>query len=93
MHDEHNAEAKQRLADHRMELAVWPDAYVEKKSGEPNFSHLGVKKIHHFVAEKLSKPISFEHLGGRKVGHYRSDATEEPAESAQQDYDSSQHDE
>lgn len=81
MQDEHNAEAKQRLADHRMELAVWPDAYVEVKPKEISFEHLGGKKIHHVVAEKTEKPIDFSHIGGKKVGqHVAPDAHEEKAE-------------
>jgi hypothetical protein len=76
MHEEHNAEAKQRLADHRMELAVWPDADVEVKPKDISFEHLGGKKIHHFVAEKSAKEISFEHLGGKQVGQHRPNAPE-----------------
>ncbi len=85
MHDERTVEAKQRLAEYRMELAVWPDAYLQKKPKEAiEFSHpsIGGGKVGHPVPVKTEKEISFEHLGGRCVS--RSPLWAEPTESTQQ---------
>jgi hypothetical protein len=82
-----HAEADQRRADRKMELAIWPDAYVEEKPKEISFEHLGGKKIHHFVAEKMEKPIDFSHpsIGGKRVGQSIA-PLEEPEEKGAETY-------
>jgi hypothetical protein len=69
MKDERNAETKQRLLDHQMETAVWPDAYSEKKPKETSFEHLGGRKLQvPSIPEKSAKSIGdFSQIGGRCV--------------------------
>ena len=81
MHDEHDTEAKQRLADYRMELAVWPDAHLGKgRPDEISFEHLGGKKIADSVAEPSESPIDFSHLYGESGGPVLSPSTESNSE-------------
>jgi hypothetical protein len=67
MHDEHGTETKQRLADHRMETAVWPDAYLEKEPKEISFEHLGGRCIlpaPQKFAPRSAKPLDFSSVYG-----------------------------
>ena len=67
MHDERNAETKQRLLDHQMETAVWPAEELEQERFG-DFSHIGGREIRGpFVPEKSSKPTDFSHIGGRCI--------------------------
>jgi hypothetical protein len=69
MHED--TENKQRLADYRMERAVWSDANWGKEPKENPFEHLGGKCVLQPIAqpdgEQPSKPIDFSHIGGRCI--------------------------
>jgi hypothetical protein len=53
-----NTENKQRLADYRLERAVWPDANLWKEPEEISFEHLGGRKLlGSFVPDRSAKPV------------------------------------